>query len=68
MTLTPSRSPPGSTEDIKKNKYWEKMEVSSNPHRVSRLTDRNPKTYWESSGIAGSHAITLHMRAGVLIR
>ncbi|XP_034377302.1 cullin-7 [Arvicanthis niloticus] len=58
----------GSTEDMKKNKYWEKVEVSSNPHRVSRLTDRNPKTYWESSGIAGSHTITLHMRSGVLIR
>ncbi|CAO2607470.1 Cul7 [Lemmus lemmus] len=58
----------GSSEEMKKDKYWEKMEVSSNPHRASKLTDRNPKTYWESSGSAGSHSITLHMRQGVLIR
>nr|XP_015864568.2 cullin-7 isoform X1 [Peromyscus maniculatus bairdii]XP_015864569.2 cullin-7 isoform X1 [Peromyscus maniculatus bairdii] len=58
----------GSREDRKKDKYWEKVEVSSNPHRASKLTDRNPKTYWESSGNAGSHSITLHMRQGVLIR
>lgn len=58
----------GSSEEMKKNRYWEKVEVSSNPQRASRLTDRNPKTYWESSGRAGSHFITLHMRPGVIIR
>ncbi|XP_051008828.1 cullin-7 [Acomys russatus] len=58
----------GSSEEVKKDKYWEKVEVSSNPHGASKLTDRNPKTYWESSGDAGSHAITLHMRQGVIIR
>ncbi|XP_040585527.1 cullin-7 isoform X2 [Mesocricetus auratus] len=57
----------GSSEDMKKDRYWEKVEVSSNPHRIGKLTDRNPKTYWESSGTAGSHSITLHMRKGVLI-
>ncbi|XP_007934405.1 cullin-9 [Orycteropus afer afer] len=58
----------GSTVEVKEDKCWEKVEVSSNPHRASRLTDRNPKTYWESNGSAGSHAITLHMHRGVLVR
>ena len=66
--VTPSHFFLGSSEERKKDKYWEKMEVSSNPHRASKLIDRNPKTYWESSGSAGSHSITLHMRQGVLIR
>lgn len=54
--------------EVKEDKCWEKVEVSSNPHRASKLTDRNPKTYWESNGSAGSHYITLHMHPGVLIR
>ncbi|XP_066106934.1 cullin-9 isoform X1 [Saccopteryx bilineata] len=58
----------GSSVEVKEDKCWEKVEVSSNPHRVGRLTDRNPKTYWESNGSTGSHAITLHMRRGVLVR
>ncbi|XP_006860546.1 PREDICTED: cullin-9 [Chrysochloris asiatica] len=58
----------GSSVEVKEDKCWEKVEVSSNPHRASRLTDRNPKTYWESNGSAGSHAITLHMHRGVFVR
>ncbi|XP_046495867.1 cullin-7 isoform X2 [Equus quagga] len=58
----------GSSVEVKEEKCWEKVEVSSNPHRASKLTDRNPKTYWESNGSAGSHYITLHMHQGVLIR
>ncbi|XP_034504148.1 cullin-7 [Ailuropoda melanoleuca] len=58
----------GSSVEVKEDKCWEKVEVSSNPHRASKLTDRNPKTYWESNGSAGSHYITLHMHPGVLIR
>ncbi|XP_060225533.1 cullin-9 [Meriones unguiculatus] len=58
----------GSSVEVKEDKCWEKVEVSSNPHRASKLTDRNPKTYWESNGSTGSHAITLHMHRGVLIR
>ncbi|XP_014321462.1 cullin-7 isoform X1 [Myotis lucifugus] len=58
----------GSSVEVKEDKCWEKVEVSSNPHRASRLTDRNPKTYWESNGSTGSHSITVHMRQGVLIR
>uniref|UniRef100_A0A452TS24 Cullin 9 n=1 Tax=Ursus maritimus TaxID=29073 RepID=A0A452TS24_URSMA len=58
----------GSSVEIKEDKCWEKVEVSSNPHRASKLTDRNPKTYWESNGSTGSHYITLHMHRGVLVR
>nr|XP_015092906.1 cullin-7 [Vicugna pacos] len=58
----------GSSVEVKEDKCWEKVEVSSNPHRASKLTDRNPKTYWESNGSAGSHSITLHMHQGVLVR
>ncbi|XP_051008836.1 LOW QUALITY PROTEIN: cullin-9 [Acomys russatus] len=58
----------GSSVEVKEDKCWEKVEVSSNPHRASKLTDRNPKTYWESNGSTGSHSITLHMHRGVLIR
>ncbi|XP_012577638.1 PREDICTED: cullin-9 isoform X3 [Condylura cristata] len=57
-----------SSVEVKEDKCWEKVEVSSNPHRASKLTDRNPKTYWESNGSTGSHHITLHMRQGVLVR
>nr|AKZ42355.1 cullin-7 [Castor fiber] len=58
----------GSSVEVKEDKCWEKVEVSSNPHRACKLTDRNPKTYWESKGSAGCHSITLHMRQGVHIR
>ncbi|XP_038616953.1 cullin-7 [Tachyglossus aculeatus] len=58
----------GSSEEVREDRCWEKVEVSSNPHRASKLTDRNPKTYWESNGSTGSHHITLHVRRGVLIR
>ena len=68
VTTTPSHVPAGSSMEVKEDKCWEKVEVSSNPHRASKLTDRNPKTYWESNGSAGSHRITLHMQQGILIR
>ncbi|XP_069345234.1 cullin-7 isoform X3 [Eulemur rufifrons] len=58
----------GSSVEVKEDKCWEKVEVSSNPHRASKLTDRNPRTYWESNGSTGSHYITLHMHQGVLVR
>ncbi|XP_064020759.1 cullin-9 isoform X2 [Pogoniulus pusillus] len=58
----------GSSVEVKEEKCWEKVEVSSNPHRASKLTDRNPKTYWESNGSTGSHFITVHMQRGVVVR
>ncbi|XP_040467778.1 cullin-9-like isoform X3 [Falco naumanni] len=58
----------GSSVEVKEDKCWEKVQVSSNPHRASKLTDRNPKTYWESNGSTGSHFITVHMQCGVVIR
>ncbi|KAM9316190.1 cullin-9-like [Gastrophryne carolinensis] len=50
------------------DKCWERLEVSSNPQQAGRLTDGNPKSYWESSSSSGCHYITLHMRDGVLVR
>ncbi|XP_032537914.1 cullin-9-like isoform X3 [Chiroxiphia lanceolata] len=58
----------GSSLEVKEDKCWEKVQVSSNPHQASKLTDRNPKTYWESNGSTGSHFITVHMQCGVVIR
>lgn len=54
--------------EVKEDKCWEKVQVSSNSHQASRLMDRNPKTYWESNGSTGSHFITVHMQCGVVIR
>ncbi|XP_062427383.1 cullin-9-like isoform X3 [Rhea pennata] len=58
----------GSSVEVKEDKCWEKIQVSSNPHRAGKLTDGNPKTYWESNGSTGSHSITVHMQRGVVIR
>ncbi|XP_065535597.1 cullin-9-like isoform X2 [Lathamus discolor] len=58
----------GSSVEVKEEKCWEKVEVSSNPHRASKLTDRNPKTYWQSNSSTGSHFITVHMQCGVVVR
>uniref|UniRef100_A0A3B5L202 Cullin 9 n=1 Tax=Xiphophorus couchianus TaxID=32473 RepID=A0A3B5L202_9TELE len=44
----------GSSVELKEDKCWEKVEVSSNHHRANKLTDKNPKTYWESNGCTGS--------------
>ncbi|XP_016152614.1 PREDICTED: cullin-9-like isoform X2 [Ficedula albicollis] len=58
----------GSSMEVKEDKCWEKVQVSSNSHQASRLVDRNPRTYWESNGSTGSHFITVHMQCGVVIR
>ncbi|XP_069624318.1 cullin-9 isoform X1 [Ranitomeya imitator] len=58
----------GSSVEVKEDKCWTKMEVSSNPHRANKLTDGNPKSYWESSGSTGSHYINIFMHRGVVIR
>ncbi|XP_077960477.1 cullin-9 isoform X1 [Gasterosteus aculeatus] len=58
----------GSSVELKEDKCWEKVEVSSNHHRANKLTDKNPKSYWESNGCTGSHFITIYMHKGVVIR
>lgn len=58
----------GSNVELKEDKCWEKVEVSSNHHRASKLTDKNIKTYWESNGSTGSHYINIYMHKGVIIR
>ncbi|KAJ3610489.1 hypothetical protein NHX12_022581 [Muraenolepis orangiensis] len=58
----------GSSVELKEDKCWEKVVVSSNHHRANKLTDKNPKTYWESNGCTGSHFINIFIHKGVLIR
>eukprot|EP00079_Xenopus_tropicalis_P031814 XP_017945585.1 PREDICTED: cullin-9 isoform X1 [Xenopus tropicalis] len=58
----------GSSVEVKEDKCWEKIEVSSNPHRANKLTDGNPKSYWESNGSTGSHYINIFMHRGVVAR
>ncbi|CAM9988953.1 unnamed protein product [Lampetra planeri] len=58
----------GSKVEMKEDKCWEKVEVSSNQARAARLTDGNAKTYWESNGSTGSHYINIFMHKGVVIR
>ncbi|XP_055358441.1 cullin-9 isoform X2 [Betta splendens] len=58
----------GSSVELKEDKCWEKVEVSSNHHRANKLTDKNSKTYWESNGCTGSHFINIYMHKGVVIR
>ncbi|KAM4772452.1 cullin-9-like [Rhinophrynus dorsalis] len=58
----------GSSREGNDHKCWEKIEVSSNPHRACKLTDGNPNSYWESSGSSGSHYINIYMHRGVVIR
>ncbi|XP_076018813.1 cullin-9 isoform X2 [Genypterus blacodes] len=58
----------GSSVELKEDKCWEKVEVSSNHHRANKLTDKNPKTYWESNGCTGSHFINIYVHKGVIIR
>ncbi|XP_019715818.1 cullin-9 isoform X2 [Hippocampus comes] len=58
----------GSSVELKEEKCWEKVEVSSNHHRASKLSDKNMKTYWESNGPTGSHFINIFMHRGVIIR
>ncbi|KAM8851745.1 cullin-9 isoform 2-T2 [Synchiropus picturatus] len=58
----------GSSVKVKEDRCWEKVEVSSNHHRANKLTDKNPKTYWESNGCTGSHFINIFMHKSVVIR
>ncbi|XP_067389128.1 cullin-9-like [Emydura macquarii macquarii] len=58
----------GCSVEVREDKCWKKLEVSSNPHRASKLTDRNPKSYWESNGSTGSHYINVFMHRGVVVR
>ncbi|XP_077437963.1 cullin-9 isoform X2 [Vanacampus margaritifer] len=58
----------GSSVELKEDKCWEKVEVSSNHHRANKLSDKNMKTYWESNGPTGSHFINIFMHRGVVIR
>ncbi|XP_042302555.1 cullin-7-like isoform X2 [Sceloporus undulatus] len=58
----------GCSMEVKEDKCWERVEVSSNPQMANNLTDGNPKTYWESNGSTGSHYINVYMHHGVVVQ
>nr|XP_056709368.1 cullin-7 [Euleptes europaea] len=58
----------GCSLEVKDDKCWERVEVSSNPYRASKLVDGNPKTYWESNGSTSSHYINVYLLRGVIVR
>ncbi|XP_062980015.1 cullin-9-like [Elgaria multicarinata webbii] len=58
----------GCSMEVKEDKCWERVEVSSNPQRASNLVDGNPKTYWESNGSTCTHSINVYMHRGVVVQ
>ncbi|XP_015750696.1 PREDICTED: zinc finger ZZ-type and EF-hand domain-containing protein 1-like [Acropora digitifera] len=49
-------------------KCYTSLEVSSNKGDVSRLTNGDPSSYWQSDGPARSHWIRLRMRPNVVLK
>ncbi|KAL8185229.1 UNVERIFIED_CONTAM: hypothetical protein K2H54_043583 [Gekko kuhli] len=58
----------GCSSEVKEDKCWERVEVSSNPHQACKLVDGNPKTYWESNGSTSSHYINVYLHRGVIVQ
>ncbi|ETE66321.1 Cullin-9, partial [Ophiophagus hannah] len=58
----------GCSTEVKEDKCWERVEVSSNSQQANKLVDGNVKTYWESNGTTGSHYINVYMNHGVIIQ
>ncbi|XP_044284123.1 cullin-9-like isoform X1 [Varanus komodoensis] len=58
----------GCSVEVKEDKCWQRVEVSSNPQQASKLVDGNPSTYWESNGSSCSHYINVYMHRGVTVR
>uniref|UniRef100_A0A8C5R9V0 Cullin 7 n=1 Tax=Laticauda laticaudata TaxID=8630 RepID=A0A8C5R9V0_LATLA len=58
----------GCSTEVKEDKCWERVEVSSNSQQTNKLVDGNIKTYWESNGTTGSHYINVYMHHGVIIQ
>ncbi|XP_015746993.1 cullin-9-like isoform X1 [Python bivittatus] len=58
----------GCSTEVKEDKCWERVEVSSNSQQANKLVDGNAKTYWESNGSTGSHYINVYIHHGVIIQ
>ncbi|XP_054840275.1 cullin-7 isoform X2 [Eublepharis macularius] len=58
----------GCSVELKEDKCWERVEVSSNPHQANKLVDGNPKTYWESNGSTSSHYINVYLCHGAIVQ
>ena len=51
-----------------REKWWERVEVSSNSYHKERLLNGNLHECWESSGRTGSHWIRIFVKKGFVLR
>ena len=51
-----------------REKWWERVEVSSNSYHKERILNGNLHESWESSGRTGSHWIRIFVKKGFVIR
>ena len=51
-----------------RERWWERIETSSNHWHQERLLNENLHEYWESSGRTGSHWIRIFIKKGFIVR
>ena len=51
-----------------REKWWERVEVSSNSYHKERILNGNLHESWESSGRTGAHWIRIFVKKGFVIR
>ena len=51
-----------------REKWWERVEVSSNSYHKQRILNGNFHESWESSGRTGSHWIRIFVKKGFVLR
>ena len=51
-----------------REKWWERVEVSSNNYHKERILNGNLHESWESSGRTGSHWIRIFVKKGFVLR
>lgn len=51
-----------------REKWWERVETSSNPYHKDRLLNGDLHSYWDSMGRTGSHWIRIFVKKGFVVR
>lgn len=51
-----------------KEKWWERIETSSNPYQKDRLLNGNLHDPWTTMGRTGSHWIRIFVKKGFIVR
>lgn len=51
-----------------REKWWERIETSSNPYHKDRLLNGNLHDEWDSMGRTGSHWIRITVKKGFIVR